>query len=650
MKRLALPLALACCSVLSAQTVTTPNLKLKEPPVGSAGWGPQVNSDFSIIDAVVGSLLNPYQGAWSNLLSYAPGQFVSYQGITYIAAAANINAIPGISPSWQVLSATAWGKIVGSVADQADLTAYVATQIKTVTGDETYVSPLLFSDLGAALASADATYAGKQAVYLISTLGTISTAPTLSAGHSLHITAPVKFAAPVNLTTDNDISCAPGVPMTSTIPDNNQNGIFVGTGAEPERISIHGCNLTGTSPNRLFYSPGPTQDVDLYDNHLHNATLYKQQGAGIANPTLRLQIHDNSTFWDATYPNSTSPSRIDYDITIYGAYQDSSVIANVATGSGFFESYATSSKGVQPFEFPTEDQIASGGVANDVIADNVCSKSTGDGGGAVACVFTAVGYRVLVANNTANVVSDVCFDAESSAHVVFVGNHASHCKNGQFSVFYSSYDNVFKGNYAVSYGDDAPFSLRNSSNSPANSERTQIVGNDIRCAVIGGICAFAYFESTDQTNIQGNTLYNMRGASPAPGTYSSNTHYTDNEWLFDVAIPNGQYSPINLPNMLGGVSSDAVGNRIRTTVAQTVPAIQGGTSDFNYNETYKIIGNLFEGPWGTDVSVVDSANNQAFTLYVILRNNQYASGVLSMSGIVTKISSNNYIGGGSTAQ
>ncbi len=124
MTRPLLSFVLLCVvNLCSAQTITTPNLKLKEPPVGSAGWGPEVNADFSILDFAVGSLLAPYQGLWSASHSYSAGQFVTYQGTLYLATTASLNSTPGaMGAPWITTS---------SVGTQATFTTYGSVLINT---------------------------------------------------------------------------------------------------------------------------------------------------------------------------------------------------------------------------------------------------------------------------------------------------------------------------------------------------------------------------------------------------------------------------------------------------------------------------------------------------------------------------------------
>lgn len=81
---------------------TTPYLNLNLPPTGFPSWGPDLNQNFSAIDAAVGALQRSYQGEWVNNRVYAAGQIVIYESGVFISLiSGNINLQPDTHPdSW----------------------------------------------------------------------------------------------------------------------------------------------------------------------------------------------------------------------------------------------------------------------------------------------------------------------------------------------------------------------------------------------------------------------------------------------------------------------------------------------------------------------------------------------------------------------
>jgi hypothetical protein len=81
----------------------TPYLNLNLPPTGFPSWGPDLNQNFSSLDAAVGSLQRSYQGDWVNNRVYAAGQIVIFNGGVFISlTSGNINLQPDQHPE-------AWG-------------------------------------------------------------------------------------------------------------------------------------------------------------------------------------------------------------------------------------------------------------------------------------------------------------------------------------------------------------------------------------------------------------------------------------------------------------------------------------------------------------------------------------------------------------
>jgi hypothetical protein len=93
-------------TVAGPQTATdvpqTPYLNLNLPPTGFPSWGPELNQNFSSLDAAVGALQRSYQGDWINNRVYAAGQIVIFNGGVYISLiSGNINLQPDQHPeSW----------------------------------------------------------------------------------------------------------------------------------------------------------------------------------------------------------------------------------------------------------------------------------------------------------------------------------------------------------------------------------------------------------------------------------------------------------------------------------------------------------------------------------------------------------------------
>jgi Tfp pilus assembly protein FimT len=87
----------------------TPYLNLNLPPTGFPSWGPDLNQNFSALDAAVGALQRSYQGDWVNNRVYAAGQIVIFNNGVFISlSSGNINLQPDLHPE-------AWGPM-GSAA------------------------------------------------------------------------------------------------------------------------------------------------------------------------------------------------------------------------------------------------------------------------------------------------------------------------------------------------------------------------------------------------------------------------------------------------------------------------------------------------------------------------------------------------------
>src|SRR5882762_9086126 len=124
--------ALLFTGPLFAQT-STPNIGLFKPAIGTPNWGPYINSNSDKIDAAVGQLQNPFQGAWVATTVYARGQFVSYNGGTYISLQNNnLNQNPATATAyWYVITSPSVVPPPGAAgtAPVSNGTAYVSTGV-----------------------------------------------------------------------------------------------------------------------------------------------------------------------------------------------------------------------------------------------------------------------------------------------------------------------------------------------------------------------------------------------------------------------------------------------------------------------------------------------------------------------------------------
>ena len=501
----------------------------------------------------------------------------------------------------------------------------------SATGNVINLSATGMGDYGARIVAQDAAYAGVPATFVISTPGTISTPFTLSPFHDLQILAPITCTATTSsVTTDNTIVGSPDAVITFSPSANLVSGAATGS----KRIRIKDLHVVGKG-GTLFGSTVATQDISIAGNNVQDVMLYYQGSASVTNPSVRLTVTGNTV--TATLNNTVG-------VLSYGAMQDAIITGNHMTGNVHgVELYANTAAGVGASGYPLKADIATSGIRNNLIGYNTFENITGG-----SCVWTSVADRTTMIGNTCNVCGDVGFDVEGSSNSLITGNHVSQCANGDLAQFYSGYDNLFLNN-TVTVGAEAAFSIRNASLSPLNAVRTSFVGNHVLCLTDGMTCSLSYFEASDRTLVKGNVIHNAVGTSYAQ--YSSNMRYEGNVFDFDVMIQATSNPPLVLPNMLGGSTSTAVGNTFWTTVAQpNVAAIAAAASDFNASETYSILGNNLYGPWAIDVAAHNSAGNAQFPIHLVLRNNQYASGVVSVGSGVTKISTGNYTAAGATAQ
>lgn len=80
---------------------TTPNLGLSLPTQGATNWYSAVNGNWNILDTAYGALQQPWQGTWSSIATYSKGQYVIYQGLTYVSTVnQNLNNAPSISSQY----------------------------------------------------------------------------------------------------------------------------------------------------------------------------------------------------------------------------------------------------------------------------------------------------------------------------------------------------------------------------------------------------------------------------------------------------------------------------------------------------------------------------------------------------------------------
>jgi hypothetical protein len=132
MRRFCLTLAFALCALPafsqcpSSAFTTTTNLGLYLPKAGTQNWNLCLNPNFQAIDAAIGVLQAPFQGAWSSTTVYSKGQYVTYGGSTYISTInSNFNNTPSVgSSAWQFFftpGSSSWGGITGLLSSQTDL-------------------------------------------------------------------------------------------------------------------------------------------------------------------------------------------------------------------------------------------------------------------------------------------------------------------------------------------------------------------------------------------------------------------------------------------------------------------------------------------------------------------------------------------------
>jgi hypothetical protein len=134
MRRFILGIVLALCALPALSQTFTPcpatafttNLNLSIPAVGTQNWNLCLNPNFQKIDAAIGQLQAPFQGAWVSTTVYPKGSYVTYGGSTYISVVnSNFNNTPSTgSSAWQFFftpGASSWGGITGILSSQTDL-------------------------------------------------------------------------------------------------------------------------------------------------------------------------------------------------------------------------------------------------------------------------------------------------------------------------------------------------------------------------------------------------------------------------------------------------------------------------------------------------------------------------------------------------
>ncbi len=501
------------------------------------------------------------------------------------------------------------------------------------------------ADLGAKLANADAAYAGQPVIFGITQSGTISGTPTLGPQHALWITAPkVNFATYVIPTQDNAIGCAPGVHITTTQsayapqPDGENSFFYVPAGAlEAERIKIEGCNWNGYGMHSgfIFDSVGPTQDISIINNYIAFGDLYKQNGAGPSNPSLRLTVTGNTDDWSAGPGNCCS-----IGVMNYGAMQHALVGFNHFYSNVFgVEFFATNSKGLDGAQGATEADAVVAGMQDNLIQGNDCHNVS-------ECAWDSLGYRMQYISNFAEGCGgDGCFDTETGNSNVFTNNTA--IGPARFALFEQEYGGV-NNQYTDNHGFCPTGGGVTMFGNTTATDGTRYDHNTFSC--MSGIGIFRFSESADNDEqMVGNEVLN---GILAYASYFANQHYKANNFKFTFAIPTSGIGTatsggcgLSFGNLNDLNQALSEGNTFTTTVAQPVAAICMATSVSNvHGATYKSIGDVIttigSGSWAADVAVGASGTNAANPPTFVLRGTEMTTGKVSTSsqyGVATPI-------------
>jgi|GEM_PF-1506942 len=462
------------------------------------------------------------------------------------------------------------GCIIGSTC-----TTSITPQI--LSGVEYNAEQFPGSDLGAKIQAADnAMFAANVDVGTINVNapGSILTAVTLAAGHSLRFNANVTQSAAISLGGNNRVSCGNSAVVTTTIAapfTSSSNNLFF-INCSFSGIGGDILNATGSSHIRMSGISG--------------------NAIGIIGMVGGSDLHvSHSTVDGATYGVVTLG-------TNYVTVEDLG-----CTGTGNCAQWQNHDANFNAGGPNSRASVTALGAGHYAYNNIRCTSVQ-------ACVWGSVGYDIVVSNSQAIGCGDVCFDAEGSMDVKFIGNTGTGGGNAVGSTFFFSDNNQFINSTFT--GPGTLILVKNSSGNPNLSNLLQVSGGTLDCGSVA--CNAIVAESTTAVSIMGTRFRN--GVISTIGQQGAWT-IANNIMEFGTAGSNA----ITIAGVVFGALVDIYGNRITASGAPAgSSAILVETSYANATQSFRIKDNTTIG-FPVDITTANDTGNPSVGMISTLDNN-----------------------------
>ena len=466
------------------------------------------------------------------------------------------------------------------------------------------------SDLGARIQAADQALASAPGVITVNVAGDLQTSFTLHRGHDLSLRASVHWAATATLEGSNNISCAKGTTIRSTLPAydfGGQTGMLLLTKGGSQ-ISIHDCRFEASAPS-VVLAGYPVSNLTMSGNMLTGLSLVATNGA----TSTDLNLSDNTI----DYPASNGRNA---GILLF--------FAKRARADG--NHLTRNPHGIQWWGGNSGDpganlkQVTAAGEMT--FSGNVCKAIGG------ACIWGSMGYDIQITGNSADGCGDICFDTEGGLRTTIANNTAAGCNNGCAAIFFfTDQTSITKNHFSGMAPGGGLIFIKNVSQNPISHDHLNITDNDLRCTP--GVCQAVHSEAAAGVRFERNEVLN---GTYVPVGYGARVSITHNHWVFSQALP-AKTAAIVAPGMVGGSTLEVTRNQIESNALQNSESacILSGWSDYNATDFHFITENVCGGsrPFPIGLVVITNGANLGPRALWFLGGNTFSSGKIDHQAI-----------------
>jgi hypothetical protein len=479
-----------------------------------------------------------------------------------------------------------------------------------------YASTFAGADIGAKINAADAAAGGSPADIIVTAgpTSTVTTVPSISAGHRLILTTPLTWLVG---------------------PQLHNNTAIIGTGAMALQTIglasnhwISSVNLSGIEISGVWFQNSLVPLVQgatiLYCQTCNGITMRHNHvlGAGL------IFTDSTATTYAGVNSGNLTTNVVVSDNFVDGLGSPTSSPVTLALFS-FTSGVTASNNTVQNAEYNV--QWWGGNAATDgiVLTNTRWASNINITGGSAKNVragfWGGMGQNVTVTGVTVDTCDDVGLDSESSTNVVFSGFTVHNCRNGGLAVFFSSQHVTFGPGVVTSdTRASALMALKNVSNDPIQETDVKVQNVKFNCLDTAGLCVllsdpiggFQFDDNEVDNAVLTFTSSNLSGIEISRNRFS----YT--------FAPSSAFSAITIPGHVFNYKPTSViaGNLFQSSVTQPAGtfAINAAITDFNNSDILYVRDNNTQG-FTNDAKFIAASTNTGITPTFIFSGNNWGA-------------------------